>query len=97
VLVGGVLFVTLRADHRASTEPRPNVLLVSIDSLRADHLGSYGYARRTSPTIDRLASEGVLFEKAIAPAPWTVPSHMTLLTALPPEVHGVNSHRKAHD
>lgn len=74
---------------RAAAPVRPNVLLVSIDSLRADHLGSYGYERDTSPTIDALAREGVVFEKAISSAPWTVPAHMTLLTALPPEVHDV--------
>lgn len=79
---------------RATPPARPNVLLVSIDSLRADHLGSYGYARDTSPAIDALAREGVLFEKAISPAPWTVPAHMTLLTGLPPEVHDVVSVRQ---
>jgi len=78
---------------------RPNVLLVSIDSLRADHLGTYGYARDTSPTIDRLAREGVVFETAISSAPWTIPAHATMLTGLPPEVHGVVSarHRLAPD
>lgn len=76
---------------RPAGTARPNVLLVSIDSLRADHLGAYGYGRDTSPAIDALARDGVLFEQAIAPAPWTIPSHMTLLTGLSPEVHGVVS------
>ncbi|HAC81752.1 MAG TPA: hypothetical protein DCG06_15745, partial [Deltaproteobacteria bacterium] len=49
------------------SSPRPNILLISIDSLRADHLGSYGYARNTSPNIDALASEGARFVTAIAP------------------------------
>ena len=74
---------------QAVTPVRPNVLLVSIDSLRADHVGAYGYARDTSPAIDALARDGVLFENAISSAPWTVPAHMTLLTGLPPEVHDV--------
>ena len=74
---------------RAATPVRPNVLLVSIDSLRADHVGAYGYARETSPAIDTLARDGALFESAISSAPWTVPAHMTLLTGLPPEVHDV--------
>jgi arylsulfatase A-like enzyme len=88
-------FAGARQQPRRATAPaRPNVLLVSIDSLRADHLGSYGYARDTSPTIDALAREGVLFENAISPAPWTVPAHMTLLTGLPPEVHDVVSVRQ---
>lgn len=80
--------------RRATAPVRPNVLLVSIDSLRADHLGSYGYERDTSPTIDALAREGVLFEQAISSAPWTVPAHVTLLTGLPPEVHDVMSVRQ---
>ena len=88
-------FAGARQQPRRATAPaRPNVLLVSIDSLRADHLGSYGYERDTSPAIDALAREGVLFAQAIAPAPWTVPSHMTLLTGLPPEVHDVVSVRQ---
>lgn len=67
----------------------PNVLLVSIDTLRADHVHAYGYARETTPAIDRLAAEGVRFDLALAPAPWTLPSHVSLLTGLPPLRHGV--------
>ena len=52
---------------------RPNIVLVSIDSLRADHLGCYGYAKATSPGIDRLAAEGVRFANAIATSSWTLP------------------------
>jgi arylsulfatase len=63
---------------------------VSIDSLRHDHLGCYGYARDTSPHIDQLAAEGVRFTNALSPTSWTLPAHMTLLTGLPPERHGVN-------
>jgi len=70
-------------------EGPPNLLLVSIDSLRADHLGAYGYERDTSPHIDRLAREGVLFEQMVAETSWTLPSHVTLLTGLPSSVHGV--------
>ncbi|MFN8545780.1 MAG: sulfatase [Candidatus Binatia bacterium] len=67
----------------------PNVLLVSIDSLRRDHVHAYGYGRDTTPVIDGLAAEGTRFETVVAPTPWTLPSHLTLLTSLPPEVHGV--------
>jgi arylsulfatase A-like enzyme len=66
----------------------PNILLVSIDSLRHDHLHCYGYARQTSPTIDALAREGVLFRTVVSPTSWTLPAHLTLLTSLPPEAHG---------
>lgn len=91
VVAAGALLAWSTARPRLA---RPNILLVSIDSLRADHLGAYGYPRDTSPTIDGLAREGVLFEHAISSAPWTVPAHMTLLTGLPPEVHGVESRRE---
>jgi arylsulfatase A-like enzyme len=67
----------------------PNVLLVSIDTLRADRLGSYGYARGTSPHLDALAARGIRFKHAISQAPWTTPSHMSLLTGLRPSRHGV--------
>ena len=70
----------------------PNILLVSIDSLRSDHLHCYGYPERTSPRIDQLAAEGVLFETVAAPTSWTLPSHVTLLTALAPEEHRVAHH-----
>jgi arylsulfatase A-like enzyme len=94
VLVSFVSAVVAGRRLRPPGPVRPNVLLVSIDSLRADHVGSYGYARDTSPAIDALAREGVLFENAISSAPWTVPAHMTLLTGLPPEVHDVVSVRQ---
>jgi arylsulfatase A-like enzyme len=66
-----------------------DLLLVSLDTLRADHLPSYGYARDTAPFLASLASRGVLFERALAAAPSTTPSHMTLFTSLPPSVHGL--------
>jgi len=69
--------------------PRPNVLLVSIDTLRADHLSAYGYERRTTPILDALAQEGVLFEQAFSHSPKTAISHMSILTGLYPESHGV--------
>src|SRR5438552_9124339 len=68
----------------------PNLLLVSIDTLRADHLGAYGYDLPTSPTIDaRLAGEGVTFTDVYSQPPKPTPSHMTLFTSLYPSVHGV--------
>ena len=67
----------------------PNLVIISIDTLRADRLGAYGYALPTSPTLDRLAAEGVLVEDVYSQSPKTTPSHMTLLTSLYPCVHGV--------
>ena len=70
-------------------ERRPNVLLISLDTLRADHLRCYGYGRATSPRIDALAAEGVLFEDAISPTSWTLPAHLSMLTGLAISAHGV--------
>jgi len=58
----------------------PNVLVVVMDTLRADHLSCYGYARPTSPNLDLLANQGVLFENAISAASWSLPSHVSMLT-----------------
>ena len=65
----------------------PNVLLIVVDTLRADHLSAYGYARNTSPNLARIAAQGVMFDNAIAPASWTVPSHASLLTGVYPHDH----------
>jgi arylsulfatase A-like enzyme len=67
---------------------RPNILLISIDTLRSDHLGTYGYPRNTSPNLDRLARDGIVFETAYAPSNSTLPSHASMLTGLNPLAHG---------
>jgi arylsulfatase A-like enzyme len=69
----------------------PNVLVIVVDTLRADHLSSYGYPRATSPNIDRLARDGVLFENAIAPSSWTLPSHASLVTGRAVHEHGMGN------
>lgn len=68
---------------------RPNVLLVTLDTLRADHLGCYGYFRDTSPRLDALAEESVLFERCAVPMATTLPSHVSMLTSTWPLEHGV--------
>ena len=68
----------------------PNVLVFLVDTLRADHLGCYGYGRDTSPALDAFASEATLFENALAQAPWTRPSVASLFTGMTPVAHGVN-------
>jgi arylsulfatase A-like enzyme len=70
--------------------PRPNVLILTIDALRADHLSCYGYARHTSPAIDRLLARGVRFTDARTIEPLTAPSLVSMLTSLPPDVHGAS-------
>jgi arylsulfatase A-like enzyme len=69
----------------------PNLLLIVVDTLRADHLSLYGYPRATSPHFDAWAgSRGVVFERVVAPAPWTLPSHVSLFSGLDAHRHGVN-------
>ena len=68
---------------------RPNVVVITVDTLRADRLGCYGFERARTPHIDKLAAEGVLAEHAIAPAPTTLPSHTSIFTGLQPPAHGV--------
>lgn len=69
------------------SQPPRLILLISIDTLRADHLGVYGYERFTSPNLDVFALEGAVFEDANSAAPWTLPSHATMLTGLYPMTH----------
>jgi arylsulfatase A-like enzyme/Flp pilus assembly protein TadD len=66
-----------------------NVVLVSIDTCRADHLSCYGYPRQTTPNIDALAQDGVLFKSAFTPVPMTLPAHTSMLTGTYPPIHGV--------
>jgi len=67
---------------------RPSIVLVTVDTLRADHLGCYGYFRETSPTLDALSEESLLFERCISPMATTLPSHLSLFTGLWPHQHG---------
>jgi arylsulfatase A-like enzyme len=66
-----------------------NVILISIDTLRADHLGCHGYLKDTSPNLDKFTHEGIQFMNAYSPSCWTLPSHMSILTSLYPDVHQV--------
>lgn len=76
----------------AKTKPDA-VVFLTIDTLRADHLGCYGYPRNTTPNIDRIASEGVLFEKMLAASSGTVPSFGTLMSGMNPIIHGAMDQR----
>jgi len=76
---------------KMSFDGRLNIFLIVIDALRPDHLGCYGYKRETSPEIDNIAKEGVMFERVISQSSWTKPSMASLLTSTYPEVHGVTN------
>ena len=69
--------------------PARHLMLISLDTLRADRLSCYGYGRATSPAIDALAREGARFEQVVTETTWTLPAHLTLFTGLAPESHGV--------
>ena len=84
LVVAGWLFVA--HPRQAASGP---IVLISIDTLRADHLPAYGYRGVTTPAIDALAADGVLFERAYAHAPQTLPSHASILSGQLPFEHGV--------
>lgn len=66
---------------------KPDILLLILDTLRRDHLSSYGYTRDTSPHLDALSAEMTVFDRAVAPAQWTIPSHASIFTGLYPSGH----------
>ncbi len=74
-------------------KPRPNVVLITVESVRADHVGCYGFSQPTTPHLDDLAREGTVFENAHAVTSWTLSSHATLFTGLYPSAHQVQRPR----
>ena len=68
-----------------------NVVLITFDTVRADHFGCYGFEKAHTPNVDKLAEEGVLFEQCAAPVPLTLPSHTSILTGRYPFRHGVRN------
>ena len=88
--IGAVGPVAAQSEAPGGSLPpvRPNVLLITVDTLRADHLSSYGYHLRTSPVMDRLAEEGVRFDQAYTAIPMTGPSHFSMFTGRYPQEHG---------
>jgi len=85
--------LTFACGRRSEADP-PNILLFSLDTLRADRLHCYGNPNPVSPAMDALAAEGVLFEKAYAQSCWTLPSHVSLFSSLYPSSHGVIDREK---
>ena len=91
----GMKWIGLPGKKRDLEERKSNLVLITIDTLRVDYLGVYGYPDFISPNIDRLAQSAILFEKAYATAPFTGPSHASLLTSQHPSTHGIifNGHK----
>ena len=84
-----VLLTACQSPPPRSAYEAPNVVLITVDTLRADHLSCYGYPKPTSPFLDRLASEGLRFLNAYSTSSWTAPSMASLFTGLYPRQHGV--------
>jgi arylsulfatase A-like enzyme/tetratricopeptide (TPR) repeat protein len=99
LLAAAVLAVLFLGPGRTWLSPSraagPNVLLITLDTTRADHLGCYGDGQARTPNIDALAAEGVRFARVYAPAPLTLPSHTSIMTGLYPATHGVRNN--GHD
>ena len=86
IAAGVTLFIRLRPTR---VKDAPSFLVIAIDSVRADHVGAYGYARATTPRIDAFAREGILFSTAYSQAPWTKPSVASIFTSTYVSVHNV--------
>jgi arylsulfatase A-like enzyme len=87
----GLLLLVVAGIYRpppaAEAGPGPNIVLIVLDTVRADRMSVYGHERPTTPALERMAEEGVLFTRAFAPAPWTLPSHGSFFTGLYPGRH----------
>ena len=94
-LLDAVVIATPRIEPTEGVPAAPNLLLIGVDTLRADRLSAYGYDRDTTPNLKRLAANGVLFSQARSQAPWTLPSFASILTSLYPSAHGAG--RGGHD
>ena len=89
ILLLAALAVSLGSCEGPRDSPTGNLLLITVDTLRADHVGAYGATAVATPVLDGLAAEGLLFEQAVASVPITLPSHATILTGLDVPHHGV--------
>ena len=84
-----IVATCLAGQNQRDSQTPPNVFLITIDTLRADHVHCYGYDRIKTPALDALAEDGVLFAQAFTPSPITNTSHTSILTGLLPSTHGV--------
>ena len=90
-ILGCAVLLALVLACAAEVPAPPDVLLLVVDTLRADRLGVYGYDRRTSPELDAFAREALVFAPVVAPASWTLPSVGSLFTSTYPPVHGLRA------
>jgi arylsulfatase A-like enzyme len=92
ILIFGIVLTSCLEPQPEPSVKRSNLVLITIETLRADHVGIYGYGRNTTPNLDRLARQGAMFHQAIAQAPFTLPSLASVMTGLDPPTHGVRNH-----
>jgi arylsulfatase A-like enzyme len=81
-------------EPKNTLETTPNIILITMDTVRADHLSCYGYQRLTTPNVDQLAREGVLYKNAYSTTSWTLPSHASIFTGMYPSKHGAHYNPK---
>jgi len=91
VIAAAVFWIRREGPAAPAAAIKPNVLLITLDTTRADRLGSYGYAEAATPNLDRLAARGVRFEQALSSVPLTLPAHASLMTGRQPYTHGVRN------
>src|SRR5258708_12912317 len=93
VWMAGLAFAPL---SRAAVKAEPNVVIITVDTLRADHLGCYGYKQIRTPNIDALAADSVRFERAYTPVPVTLPAHTAIFTGTYPLLTGMHDFTANH-
>jgi arylsulfatase A-like enzyme len=96
-ILAAILLIYFPVQQAVALENPPNVVLIAIETLRADHVGCYGYTRDTTPNIDKLARDGTLFTSATSTSSWTMPSHMSMFTSLYPSSHKATDYEKKLD
>ena len=96
LLIAGLVNGGLYVYKKSASAGLPNIIFISIDDLRRDHMGCYGYHRNTTPNIDAFARENILFTNAFVNEPWTLTSHMSMLTGFNSITHGVYDWKALH-
>ena len=89
VKIAALIIILVASPACGPRVPRSNVIIITLDTLRADHLGAWGYSDGRTPELDRLAAESFVFTDATSPVPLTLPAHTSILTGLYPPAHGV--------
>ena len=87
IVIYFLVFLFVFESRSEAKEGLPNILLFTVDACRPDHFGCYGYSRNTTPNIDKLARDGVLFTHAFSQSAWTTPGMISIFTSMYPPTH----------